>query len=69
MMNSRQALAQLALVNFYLSGGPPAGDDKEKQEAKPKRGRKQNGHKSKQETVRNLSPDVEAAESSEEAVC
>ena len=65
-MNTRQALNQLALVNLYLSGGPPAGDGKEKQVAKPKRGRKPNGHKSKQETIRALSVDDATEESSKE---
>ena len=65
-MNTRQAMDQLALVNLYLSGGPPAGDGKEKQEAKTKRGRKPNEHKSKQEAVRTIPVDDETTESREE---
>lgn len=66
-MNTRQALNQLALVNSYILSNKvkkPVVEDVEKPKAK--RGRKSNGHKSKQESMRTLSVDDETTESSKE---
>ena len=66
-MNTRQAIEQLALVNSYILSNKvkkPVVEDVEKPKAK--RGRKPNGHKSKQEAVRNISVDIVAEEKEEE---
>ena len=66
-MNTRQAMEQLALVNSYiLSNKNKTHVVEDVEKPKAKRGRKPNGHKSKQETIRTLSPDDETEEVCEE---
>ena len=66
-MNTRQAMDQLALVNSYILSNKvkkPVVENVEKPKAK--RGRKPNGHKSKQESIRTIPVDDETTKSSEE---